>query len=81
MLDVLLDYPAFLVAALIFAMTPGLDTAYVLNKALTNGRNAAMVSALGINAGVLVHSLIGALGLSVVLASSQGSPNGRAPRT
>ena len=64
------SYEAFLVAALIFAMTPGLDTAFVLNKALACGRRAALVSAVGINAGVLVHAALGALGLSVILAQS-----------
>ncbi len=66
----ILDYQAFLISALVFAITPGLDTAFVLNKALGTGRKAALAGACGVNAGILVHTAVGALGLSAVLATS-----------
>ena len=64
------NYGAFLAAAFLFAVTPGLDTAFVLGKALGAGRRAALITAFGINAGVLVHTVVGALGLSALLAAS-----------
>ena len=70
MLTGIFDYQAFLISALIFAVTPGLDTAFVLNKALGCGRKSALAAACGVNAGILVHTAIGALGLSAVLATS-----------
>lgn len=70
MLQGITSYEAFLVSALIFAMTPGLDTVFVLNKALGTGRRSALIASLGINCGVLVHTAIGALGLSAILATS-----------
>lgn len=66
----IVNYQAFLVSALIFAITPGLDTAFVLNKAFGSGRKAALAGACGVNAGILVHTAVGALGLSAVLAAS-----------
>ena len=63
-------YESFLIAAVIFAMTPGLDTIFVLNKAFSKGRRAAVVGALGVNAGVMVHTLAAAFGLSVILSQS-----------
>lgn len=64
------NYQAFLISAFIFALTPGLDTAFVLNKALGCGRKSALAAACGINAGILVHTAVAALGLSAVLAAS-----------
>ncbi len=63
-------YGTFLVSAFLFAVTPGLDTVFVLNKALCTGRRSALISSVGINAGILVHTVIGALGLSAILAAS-----------
>ena len=61
-------YEAFFVSAVVFAMTPGLDTAFLINKAISRGRRPAMLASLGINAGVMVHTLAAALGLSALLA-------------
>ena len=63
-------YESFFIAAIIFAMTPGLDTIFVLNKAFSKGRRAAVVGALGVNAGVLVHTIAAAFGLSIILSQS-----------
>lgn len=70
MLSGILNFETFLISAFIFAVTPGLDTAFVLNKALGNGRKSALAAACGINAGVLVHTALGAVGLSALLAAS-----------
>lgn len=63
-------FSVFLVSALIFAMTPGLDTVLILNRSLTAGRGAGLYSTLGINAGALVHTLLAAFGLSLLIARS-----------
>ncbi|SIP91889.1 LysE family translocator [Maribacter ulvicola] len=64
------NYITFMVSALFFTMTPGLDTFFILNKAIGQGRRAGIQAALGINTGVLTHTLFAALGLSVLLAKS-----------
>ena len=51
-------------------MIPGPDTFYILARTMAQGRRAGMLSAMGISAGCLVHTLAGALGLSAILVSS-----------
>lgn len=60
----------FLVSSLLFILTPGLDTIFVVNKSVTESRRMGLVSACGISFGVLFHTLFAALGLSLILASS-----------
>ncbi len=61
---------AFMITALFFIMTPGIDTVFVLNKSIGQGRKSGIYATLGINAGVLVHAFFAALGLSVLIAKS-----------
>jgi threonine/homoserine/homoserine lactone efflux protein len=51
-------------------MTPGQDTVYILGRTIAQGRKAGIISVFGIMSGVLVHTLLAALGLSVILATS-----------
>lgn len=60
----------FMVTAIFFVMTPGIDTVFVLNKAIGQGRKSGIYAALGVNTGVVIHTLLGALGLSVLLTKS-----------
>lgn len=60
----------FVVTALFFIMTPGIDTFFILNKSVSQGRRAGAYAAFGVNAGVLVHTALAALGLTVVIAKS-----------
>lgn len=61
---------AFMVTALFFIMTPGIDTIFVLNKSIAQGRKSGVYATLGVNTGVLTHTLFAALGLSVIIANS-----------
>ena len=64
------NFPAFIITAFIFEITPGLDTMFVLNKSLQQGKRSGLYATLGVNTGVLIHTLIGAVGITVLLASS-----------
>lgn len=64
------NFAAFFITALIFVITPGMDTIFVLNKSIARGKRSGVYAGLGINTGVLVHTCLGALGLSVVIAKS-----------
>ncbi|WP_036156866.1 LysE family translocator [Maribacter forsetii] len=64
------NFMTFMISALFFIMTPGLDTFFVLNKTIGQGRKSGILAALGVNTGVLAHTLFAALGLSVLLAES-----------
>jgi threonine/homoserine/homoserine lactone efflux protein len=60
----------FVTAALALNLTPGPDMAYVSARAVGQGREAGVLSALGITTGRLLHLVAAVLGLSTLLASS-----------
>lgn len=71
MIDTLLgthDFLAFLLAGIAVNIVPGQDTLYILGRSLAQGRNAGIVSVLGIGAGCTVHIVAAAFGLYAVLA-------------
>ena len=60
----------FVVAVFLLNVTPGPDTAYIVGRSVAQGRGAGIVSALGISAGCIVHTLACAFGLTAILAAS-----------
>ncbi len=64
------DFPLFVISCILLNITPGQDTLYILGRSVAQGRQAGVMSVLGIMTGVLVHTLLAALGLSVILATS-----------
>jgi len=64
------NFITFLVTALFFVMTPGIDTLFILNKSISQGKKSGIYATLGINTGVLTHTFFAALGLSVLIAKS-----------
>lgn len=65
------NFFGFFITAVFFTMTPGMDTVFVLNKSIGQGRKSGIYATFGINAGVLTHTLFAALGLSVLLSKSE----------
>ena len=63
-------FTLFLVAVFLLNVTPGPDTAYIVGRSVAQGRGAGIVSALGISAGCIVHTLACAFGLTALLAAS-----------
>ena len=57
----------FAFAVMLLALTPGPVWVYLLSRTLTQGRRAGYFSLLGVAAGVVVHVLLAALGITVVL--------------
>ncbi|TCM19431.1 threonine/homoserine/homoserine lactone efflux protein [Novosphingobium sp. PhB165] len=62
---------AFVVAATVLTITPGVDTAMVLRSATVEGRRAAVFAALGILLGCLIWGAAVALGLGALLRASE----------
>jgi threonine/homoserine/homoserine lactone efflux protein len=60
----------FLAVAAIVVITPGVDMALVTRTALAHGRRSALLTALGINLGILFWVTAAALGLAAVVATS-----------
>lgn len=61
---------AFLLAASLFTITPGIDTAMILRTAAAQGPRQAMKAGLGICAGCLVWGVAASVGLGALLAAS-----------
>lgn len=62
---------AFTAAALVLIVTPGPDMTLFMGKTLTQGRRAGIAAVLGATCGLVVHSVLAALGVSVLLAASE----------
>ena len=66
----IINFTAFVITSFLFIISPGLDTIFILNKTIIQGRKAGFWATLGITTGVLVHTTFAALGLSLLLAQS-----------
>src|ERR1700740_2164227 len=67
---VLLPLLAFVAAAGVLTITPGVDTAMVLRSSASHGPRAGAAAGLGICAGLLVWGGGAALGVTALLAAS-----------
>lgn len=65
-----MSFLAFLVAAVLLAITPGPGIAYVVARTAAGGRSEGLASCLGTGLGGLLHVLAAAFGLSVLIAQS-----------
>ena len=66
-LGVMLAYTA---AAVILIITPGPDMTLFLGQTLTGGRVRGIAAYLGVSAGLVLHTMLAAFGLSALLAHS-----------
>ena len=66
-LPVLLAYSA---AVFFIAITPGPDMALFISRTVAGGRRAGFAAMLGASAGLIMHALLAAFGLSALLAAS-----------
>jgi threonine/homoserine/homoserine lactone efflux protein len=60
----------FITTAAILLAIPGPAVLYIVGRSIGQGRNAGLVSALGIGVGTLIHTAAAAVGLSALLVSS-----------
>jgi threonine/homoserine/homoserine lactone efflux protein len=60
----------FAAAAVVFLAIPGPSVFYIVTRSLVQGRNAGVVSMLGVQTGGLVHVVAAAVGVSALIASS-----------
>lgn len=61
---------AYTAAAIILVITPGPDMTLFLGQTLTGGRARGITAYLGASAGLVVHTMLAAFGLSALLAHS-----------
>src|SRR5688572_19892059 len=63
-------FAAFVAASLILIVTPGPDMTLFLGQTINGGRTRGFASMFGATAGLLVHSMLAAFGLSALLVAS-----------
>jgi RhtB (resistance to homoserine/threonine) family protein len=68
--DALKDLAGFIGVIAVIVVLPGPDMALVLQNGLARGRRAAVETAVGINAGLVVWALAAALGIAALLRAS-----------
>ena len=61
----------FAVTATLLIIVPGPNVIFIITRGIDQGRKAAIVSALGVDSGMLFHIAAAMLGLSAVVASSE----------
>jgi len=64
------NLPVFIGTGILLNLYPGPDTLYIIGRSVSQGRTAGVYAVLGISTGALVHSIIGAMGLSAILTTS-----------
>jgi RhtB (resistance to homoserine/threonine) family protein len=64
------DFFTFLVLSLFVVMSPGIDTALITKRTISDGRKDGYKMALGITTGSLIHTFAAAFGLSAILMQS-----------
>lgn len=61
---------AFVLTAGAIVLSPGPDTVLILRYALNSGRNVGFATVLGVQIGLIGHTLLAVFGISVIIASS-----------
>ncbi|WP_086820584.1 LysE family translocator [Allokutzneria sp. NRRL B-24872] len=64
--------PVFVIASVIFVITPGVDVFLLLRTSMRTGTRAGLLTLAGIHSASLVHVALVVSGLGVVLASNPG---------
>ena len=60
----------FCLAATILILTPGPNFLYVLTRGVTQGRRPALMAALGLGCGVMLHTTLATIGVAALIRSS-----------
>ncbi|MGE7758496.1 LysE family translocator [Peribacillus sp. NPDC097895] len=64
------DFFTFLVLSLFVIMSPGIDTALITKRTISDGRNDGYRLAIGLSTGSFVHTFAAAFGISTILMQS-----------
>jgi threonine/homoserine/homoserine lactone efflux protein len=72
MLDII-NVETFVITSIILALTPGLDTIYILSRSISQGKKSGIISTCGISSGIVIHIFMAAFGLSIILANSKSA--------
>lgn len=60
----------FIGTAIVLIIIPGPDLIFTVTQGMANGKRAAIITAMGLSLGNIVHTLAAALGLSLIIKTS-----------
>ena len=66
----IINFETFLLAGILLNITPGNDTIFILSRSIAQGKQAGVMSVLGIATGSIIHTSFAALGLSIIISES-----------
>ncbi|MGZ5221038.1 MAG: LysE family translocator, partial [Chitinophagaceae bacterium] len=66
----IINFETFLIAGILLNLTPGNDTIFILSRSMALGKQAGIMSVLGIATGSVIHTTLAAFGLSIIIAKS-----------
>jgi threonine/homoserine/homoserine lactone efflux protein len=66
----------FILASIVIILAPGPDSLFLINQAIQNGRQHAILTAWGLSLGNLFHTALATLGISAVILTSPPLFNG-----
>jgi threonine/homoserine/homoserine lactone efflux protein len=69
-MDGIHNFGTFLFSCILLNITPGSDTVLILSKSIAQGKKAGVITALGIGVGTIAHTMLAAIGLSLLISSS-----------
>ncbi|MFO7658863.1 MAG: LysE family translocator [Bacteroidales bacterium] len=70
-MDGIVNFQLFIISSIIIIIAPGPDFIYVTTRGISDGNKAGVISAFGISAGLLIHTLFAAFGLSAIIQASR----------
>lgn len=66
----IINFETFVTAGILLNLTPGNDTIFILSRSMAQGKQAGVMSVLGIATGSVIHTTLAAFGLSIIIAKS-----------
>ena len=66
----IINFETFIIAGILLNLTPGNDTIFILSRSMAQGKQAGIMSVLGIATGSVIHTTLAAFGLSIIIAKS-----------
>ena len=67
-IDVLLT---FILTSLLLTISPGPDIIYVISQSISKGKKSAIMTSLGLTSGLLVHTFLVTIGLSLIISQNE----------
>lgn len=61
----------FVMTSLLVILTPGQDMVLVMSRGMSQGIKAGMITAMGVSVGLLVHTMLAAMGVGALLLASE----------